>query len=77
MALVLCDDHGKPQGGNVKREYVHAVNPIGYPATAALCGRTGCENPGRAWLTQGEYDKYQQGQRVFGVKSNAINLKVE
>lgn len=77
MALVRCDTHGKPQGGNVQAKYVYAANPVGYPNTAALCGRTRCENPGRAWLTQAEYSAYQQGQRVFGFNSNVINLKVE
>lgn len=70
MALVRCQKHGKPKGRT--KTYVASVNPIGYPETAAICGLTGCEEPGLIWLETVEYQAYQQGQHVFSVPNNAV-----
>ena len=76
MALVRCDAHGKPEGTKVKDAYVKAVEPVGYPETAAICGRSHCEQPGHVWLIAQEYEEYQCGQRTFGVKTQAVKVRV-
>lgn len=64
MAIVRCQDH-PPR--NTK--YAIAVEPVGYPDTALVCGReTG--NHDEIWwvyLLPEEYEEYQDGERVFGL----------
>ena len=51
--LVRCEKHpSKP--------YHYTANPVGYPRTAAVCGR--CENPGKVLLNEAEWRQYQAGQ---------------
>jgi hypothetical protein len=72
MALVRCEKkHGPPARGN----YVMSVKPVGYPDTAAICGRKGCEYPGLVWLTGEEQAAYRKGQRIFAVPSAAVKIK--
>ena len=63
MGLVRCDKHGEPEGRVYK--YATKKDPIGYPDTAAICGRKGCRNPGRLYLTEDEADEYRRGERIF------------
>jgi len=53
-----------------------SVKPVGYPDTAAICGRKGCEYPGLVWLTGEEQAEYQKGRRIFTVPNAAIKIKV-
>lgn len=76
MAIVRCEKCGKPTR-NVTRPYVASVQAVGYPKTAALCGRKGCENPGLVWLTSPENTKYLKGERVFRVPTYAIKVRVQ
>ena len=51
MAIVRCVEHipeGKDGG------YVISIEPVGYPETAAVCGRKECNNPGLVWLKRDE-----------------------
>ncbi len=74
MALVRCEEnHSPPASGN----YVMSVKPVGFPDTAAICGRKGCEYPGLVWLTETERAAYRKGQRIFEVPSAAVKIKVE
>jgi hypothetical protein len=75
MALVRCDRHRNPVGRT--NRYVGRVRPPGYPQTAALCGRKGCEEPGLVWLTLEEQVAYLQGARVFELPVAAIKVRVE
>ena len=74
MALVRCEQHGKPDG--VVRNYVMVVQPIGYPGTAATCGRQDCLDPGMVWLDAEEARAYKTGQRVFAVSNAGIKVQV-
>ena len=38
MALVRCQNHGKPKGRTLN--YVRSVKPVGWPETSAVCGLT-------------------------------------
>lgn len=75
MALVRCRKHGRPKGR--KRPYVLSVKPVGYPKTAAICGREGCTNAGLVWLTARERTAYERGERVFSIHTAAVRLKVQ
>lgn len=75
MALVRCEQHGRPNGH--KRNYVSYVQPVGFPATAAICGRHECENPGLIWLEQHELDAYKRGQRVFYGESSVMKARAQ
>jgi hypothetical protein len=73
MAIVRCERHPLSP---TKLTYGGYVLPIGYPNTAAVCGRVGCEEPGRVWLTSDEVIGHQDGERVFGVKTHSIKVRV-
>ena len=83
MALCRCKElHGSPKGRNDK-EYVLAVEPIGYPDTSSICGinatikRARCENPGLIWLTKAEKARYEKGERIFEYANNTTKVKVK
>jgi hypothetical protein len=74
MAIARCEKH--PIQRETKEPYIDHALPIGFPVTAAICGRVGCENPALIWLTSKEVDLYKAGQRVFGVKTHSIRVRV-
>ena len=74
MALVRCQDHGRPEGRT--HQYVIGVKPVGFPDTAAICGLSGCEKPGLVWLSGAEKAAYLEGERVFTVPNAAVKIKV-
>lgn len=75
MALVRCENHGNPQGR--KLSYVHSVKPVGWPQSAAVCGREVCTNPGFIWLTEAESREYDMGGRVFGFNNASVKIRAE
>lgn len=75
MALVRCEHHGQPKGRS--RHYVRSVKPIGYPNTAAICGLSGCKNPGMIWLEPSESERYDAGQRVFYGETSVMQARAE
>jgi hypothetical protein len=74
MALVRCKRCGRPEGRT--QTYVIGAEPVGYPDTAAVCGLSGCENPGLVWLNRGERRAFLDGKRIFSVPSAAVKIKV-
>ena len=74
MALVRCEGCGRPRRRT--RTYVLAVQPVGYPDTAAVCGRSECAQPGLVWLSEEEKVEYDRGQCIFSVPSAAVKIKV-
>lgn len=75
MALVRCQRHGRPEGRT--RTYVQSVEPVGFPETAAICGRHECEEPGLIWLEPQEAAAYQVGQRVFHSESATMRVRAK
>lgn len=74
MALVRCEQHGKPRGGN----YVTSKLPAGYPnQCAAICGREGCPNAGVVWLKADEEKEYKNGVRIFNLPTCAARVQVK
>lgn len=73
MAIARCEKH-TPEG--VKHDYAVFALPIGYPDTAAICGRVGCEDPARVWLTKEDHDAFKGGIRVFNIRTHSAKLRV-
>lgn len=73
MALVRCEKCGQPRGRT--RKYIRSVKPVGYPNTAAICGKPNCSNAGLVWLEAHEWKQYQAGQRIFEVLTHAVKIK--
>ena len=73
MAIARCEKH-TPEG--VKYHYGAYALPLGFPVTAAVCGRTGCEAPARVWLADEERAQYAKGIRVFGIQTFSAKLRV-
>ena len=74
MALARCEKH--PAQGRSK-SYVTARIPIGYTASAVICGRPYCTGNAKIYLTQEEENDYQQGQKIFSYDSNVAKVKVQ
>ena len=66
MALMRCEIH-PPMG--TKRTYVSSVKPVGFPATALICGRKDCDRPALIWLERDQKSDYDAGQRIFQPQS--------
>ncbi len=64
MALARCELH-PPDPNRGKNIYTRAVQPVGYPDTALVCGSEHCQAPALLWLTPVEARDYERGQRVF------------
>ena len=75
MALVRCETHGLPEGR--KFTYTRSVQPVVWPETAAICGLTGCDNPGLIWLTGAESRAFDKGLRVFSFNNASMKVKTE
>src|SRR5688572_21980006 len=74
MALARCKDH-PPDNTKARSPYVAAVAPL-KPCVAVLCGRGKCTNEAFAWLTASEKAQYEQGIRIFDVRTHCIKIRV-
>jgi hypothetical protein len=76
IMIVRCENHAALVQ---KKHYARArsVNPVGYPHSAAICGRCGCKNPGRVLLQDHEWKRYQRGERIFAGRDNFTKVRVE
>ena len=68
IMLVRCEKHPS-------RTYVYKAKPLGYPHTAAICGR--CDDPGMILLNAAEWKAYQSGQTVFSFNNNVMRVQAE
>ncbi len=66
--LVRCNNHPS-------KVYGHSAKPLGYPNTAAICGR--CDQAGMTLLNEAEWKAYQAGQAVFSFNNNAMRVRAE
>jgi hypothetical protein len=71
MAIMRCKTHTPKRA---QRNCVAAVEPVGYPETALVCGSTSCEAPAFIWLEDHEKVAFDRGQRIF--KSFTATMKV-
>jgi hypothetical protein len=72
MAIARCEKH-PPRG--TKHSYRKYALPTGYPETAAICGRVGCEDPARIWLTDEDGIEHSRGVRIFNIRTHAAKLR--
>jgi hypothetical protein len=73
MTIARCDKY-TPNG--TKDNYKVFALPVGYPATAAICGRAECLAPARVWLSEPERIEHEAGNRIFGIKTMSAKLRV-
>jgi hypothetical protein len=72
MALMRCRLHA-PAGRT--RSYAYAVEPMGFPSTALVCGTPKCNASAYIWLEKAEKKIYDQGQRVFAAPTKAMKVR--
>ena len=77
VAIVRCEECGLDFTRTQLSYHRTPVEPVGYPDTAAICGRAGCVNPGLVWLEVDEQREYTQGKRYFRLKTYTIKVKVQ
>ena len=68
MAIIRCEDH-PPKGRT--RTYERAVEPVGHPKSALVCGSKHCEVSGLIWLEDYEAMDYAEGRRIFDAFSGS------
>ncbi len=72
MSIARCEYHStKPE------KYTMFRLPIGYPDSAVICGREGCDQLARIFLTEAEGIDYQKDQRIFSYDSIVAKVKVQ
>ena len=74
MAIVRCQSH-PPKGRT--RSYVAAVEPVGYPDTAMVCGVTECSEAGLIWLDDVEKAAYDKGERIFKAFTASMKMRAK
>lgn len=72
MAVVRCRMHA-PHSGDP--EYKAAVEPVGFPQSALVCGSRGCNEPAFIWLEGAEKIDYDGGTRIFHAGSSEIKVR--
>ncbi|MFC2017153.1 hypothetical protein ACFLUD_01915 [Chloroflexota bacterium] len=75
MAIVRCKEH-PVQANQAKDVYVRRAKPMGFPNTAAICGRRHCNNPCYVWLTLEEHDQFIRGKRNYALDTALVSLRV-
>jgi hypothetical protein len=73
MAIARCEKH-RPEG--TKHVYKAYALPIGFPNTAAICGRVECEAPAYLWLTEPERADHERGLRIFNIRTHSAKIRV-
>ena len=71
MAIMRCPAHVPKR---TTRAYAGSVEPVGYPATALVCGSVHCREPALIWLEKREREQFESGERVF--KAFTASMKV-
>jgi hypothetical protein len=74
MTLARCKNH-PPQNDRAKHPFTGFTLPLGYPETAALCGRNKCTEPAQLWLTEGEQVEHTNGTRVFDLGNKILKVR--
>lgn len=72
MAIMRCQAH-TPHGRS--RSYVAAVEPVGYPASALVCGSKHCDETAYIWLEGAEKLDYDAGVRVFRSFTDTMKVR--
>jgi len=77
MANARCKKHSNDLvTGATRNRYVACVEPLNYPNTSVICGRTTCLEPALVHLNEKEWQDYQRGKRFFNPHTLAVKIKV-
>jgi hypothetical protein len=74
MAIMRCAAHAPKR---TMREYAGTVEPVGYPATALVCGSKHCREPALIWLERGEKANYDTGERIFEAFTSSMKVRAQ
>lgn len=73
--LFRCESHGPPEGRVYK--YLGKIEPKGYPDSALICGRDGCEESAVVYLNIGEFEEYQrQDRRIYRLQYSGHHIEL-
>lgn len=59
------------------REYAGAIEPVGYPDTALVCGSKHCREPALIWLERHEKAEYDAGERIFEAFTSSMKVRAK
>jgi hypothetical protein len=76
VAIVRCSIHPVDLTRD-RNHYINKVYPVGYPNTAAICGKAECTNSGYIYLSDDEVKSFYKGERYFNVHTYTVKVKVE
>ena len=74
MAIARCVQCWPPGPG---RAYALAIEPVGYPESALICGTAGCERPALLWLRASELIEYHGGRRIFPFPTRVAKVRLK
>jgi len=76
MAIARCEKCGRPRA-NKPPEYSGQHPPVGHPNSGVVCGTKGCRNAALVWLKEDEEQEYQNGERIFDIRTNSAKVIVQ
>lgn len=74
MSIMRCAEHLPKRA---TRDYVGAVEPVGFPDTALVCGSKHCRAPALIWLERHEKEQYDAGERVFEAFTPSMKVRAK
>lgn len=74
MSIMRCPSHVPKR---TSRAYAGAVEPVGYPETALVCGSKHCREPALIWLERHEKSEYDAGERVFEAFTATMKVRAK
>lgn len=74
MAIMRCREHAPKR---TKREYAGAVEPVGFPDTALVCGSVHCRNSALIWLELHERERFDAGERIFEAFTASMKVRAK
>lgn len=74
MAIMRCPKHAPKR---TTRAYSGAVEPLGYPDTALVCGSVHCREPALIWLEVSEREEFDRGERVFRAFTASMKVRAK
>lgn len=74
MSIMRCPEHAPKR---TRRDYAGAVEPVGYPDTALVCGSVHCREPALIWLERDEKAEFDGGERVFKAFTPSMKVRAK
>lgn len=74
MSIMRCREHTPKR---TTRDYAGAVEPVGFPDTALVCGSKHCRESALIWLERHEKVSYDAGERVFEAFTPSMKVRAK